>query len=77
MEALRNRHAARVEPRPQPKQQPRKRQSEEGKAKEGPAGIAVGKPAKSRKNTKEQEPQPTLKQLADLRRASDKEGFSQ
>eukprot|EP00972_Heterocapsa_arctica_P091608 13512799-Heterocapsa_arctica.AAC.1 len=77
MGAFRDRHAAQASARPQPKQQIRKRQSEEGTAKEGPAGVGAGKSSKVQRNAKEQEPQPTPSQIAERRRASDKEGFSQ
>eukprot|EP00972_Heterocapsa_arctica_P102514 15107863-Heterocapsa_arctica.AAC.1 len=77
MEAFRNNHAAMPKLRPQPKQQSRRRQSDEGKTKEDPGEMAEGKTPKRPRGAKEQEPQPTPRQVADMRRASDKEGFSQ
>eukprot|EP00972_Heterocapsa_arctica_P072174 10658065-Heterocapsa_arctica.AAC.1 len=39
--------------------------------------MTEGKPPKRPRGAKEQEPQFTPRELADMRRASDKEGFSQ
>eukprot|EP00972_Heterocapsa_arctica_P112268 16430798-Heterocapsa_arctica.AAC.1 len=60
----------------QPKQQARKRQAEEGLAKEGPSVIWSAKSPKCQESAKVQEPQPTSSQVAERRKASEKEGFS-
>eukprot|EP00972_Heterocapsa_arctica_P082322 12131534-Heterocapsa_arctica.AAC.1 len=77
MEALRNNSAANSKAKPQPKHTTRRRQSEEGKAKEDKLGETDGKQPKRPRGAKDQEPQLTPKELADRRRTSDKEGFSQ
>eukprot|EP00972_Heterocapsa_arctica_P047744 7042220-Heterocapsa_arctica.AAC.1 len=62
MEALRANSAANSKAKPQPKQATRRRQNEEGKAKEDKLGEADGKHPKRPRCAKDQEPQLTPKE---------------
>eukprot|EP00972_Heterocapsa_arctica_P096852 14289161-Heterocapsa_arctica.AAC.1 len=68
MEAIRTNSAASSKAKPRPKQPTRRRQSEEGNAKEDSVGGTEGKQPKRPRGAKQQEPQPTPRELADKRR---------
>eukprot|EP00972_Heterocapsa_arctica_P012239 1794835-Heterocapsa_arctica.AAC.1 len=75
--ALRDRLKTQPIVKAQPKQQARKRQVEEVPAKEGPLVSWSTKSPKCQRTAKVQEPQPTPSQMAERRKVSEKEGFSQ